>query len=55
MANTTTPAEARRRLARSVHKSETKLARVRRAVSLADELGDPDVLAELLEDGDINI
>jgi hypothetical protein len=42
---------ARRALARRVRESEAKLARLQnRAVALAQDLGDPDVLAEVLED-----
>ncbi|KAH6631913.1 hypothetical protein F5144DRAFT_235502 [Chaetomium tenue] len=51
-ANAATRAKnARRALARRVRESEAKLARLRnRAVALAEDLGDPDVLAEVLED-----
>lgn len=42
---------ARRALARRVKETEMKLARLRtRAVALAEDLGDPDVLAEVMED-----
>jgi hypothetical protein len=42
---------ARRALARRVKETEMKLARLRtRAVALAEDLGDPAVLAEVLED-----
>lgn len=42
---------ARRALARRVKETEMKLARLRtRAVELAQDLGDPDVLAEVMED-----
>ncbi|KAK4126078.1 hypothetical protein N657DRAFT_642847 [Parathielavia appendiculata] len=42
---------ARRALARRVKENEMKLARLRtRAVALAQDLGDPDVIAEVMED-----
>ncbi|KXX79316.1 hypothetical protein MMYC01_200228 [Madurella mycetomatis] len=53
MAGTATPADARRALARSVKMRLMKTKKAKRGVSLEEDLRDPDLREELLEEGDI--